>query len=736
MPLRLRFRRRPLRSIKGRKRPGFTPAEVLEDRTLLTAYVVDTLDDAVAADGRVSLREAVLAANGNAAVNDAAAGQGGGVTDTVTFAASVAGGTVTLAGSELAVTGDLAIYGPATVSGGNTTRVFSVAAGASVALAGLTVTGGGGRADDPDPAVAEGAGVYNAGTLLLAGCVFKDNRAGSAGGAVINAVGAALTVSDCAFTGNAAGVHGAAVFNNGALVMSGGLLSGNGGPSEALYNAGTASVAGSVVYGNGGAGVGNAGVMAIDGGSVSGNARAAIDNAGALTLSGVAVAVNAGGVSNDGSLRVVGGSITGNGDTGLENHGRADVYGVVISGNGRADRANSGGGVLNSGGVREAVLVLRDSVVSQNVAAAGGGIFNAGFSMATVVGCLIAGNAAETPAQSGQVPGARNGGGAFNAGTLTILNSVVARNSAAVGGGGVYTTGGSLVVADSVVAQNTAGRGGGVAVGPNPQLVIDTVPPPPGATTGGATPGSAVITRSTLAFNTAADGGGISNEWVLEVYDSTLSGNYASQNGGGLRDTQLSALYNVTVFGNRAGAAGGGVYFASGEFPHPAGRTGTKLVNTIVAGNRRGSAGTEGTPDDVTGAPASGSEHDLIGDAATAGGLTDGANGNIVGVDWRDVLDPVLRDNGGPTPTHALFGGSRAFEGGTESSPLATDQRGVGFPRKVGRAVDIGAVEFLPIALPADGGGALRAPSDDSLAAFWAQADEDEAFGAGLTAAG
>ena len=163
---------------------------------------------------------------------------------------------------------------------------------------------------------------------------------------------------------------------------------------------------------------------------------------------------------------------------------------------------------------------------------------------------------------------------------------------------------------------------------------------------------------------------------MLEVYNSTLSGNYASQNGGGLRDTQLSALYNVTVFGNRAGAAGGGVYFASGEFPHPAGRTGTKLVNTIVAGNRQGSAGTEGTPDDVIGALASGSEHDLIGGAATAGGLTNGANGNIVGVDWRDVLDPVLRDNGGPTPTHALFGGSRAFERGTESSPLATDQRG------------------------------------------------------------
>ena len=37
------------------------PAEFLESRTLLTVYTVNTLADTLAADGKISLREAILA---------------------------------------------------------------------------------------------------------------------------------------------------------------------------------------------------------------------------------------------------------------------------------------------------------------------------------------------------------------------------------------------------------------------------------------------------------------------------------------------------------------------------------------------------------------------------------------------------------------------------------------------------------------------------------------------------
>lgn len=86
-------------------------AEVLEDRTLLTAYIVDTLDDTVSADGKLSLREAIEAANTNAAVNEAAAGETGGAVDSITFDASLSGGTITLGGTRLNVTDSLSIAG-------------------------------------------------------------------------------------------------------------------------------------------------------------------------------------------------------------------------------------------------------------------------------------------------------------------------------------------------------------------------------------------------------------------------------------------------------------------------------------------------------------------------------------------------------------------------------------------------------------------------------------------------
>jgi hypothetical protein len=91
----------------------------------------------------------------------------------------------------------------------------------------------------------------------------------------------------------------------------------------------------------------------------------------------------------------------------------------------------------------------------------------------------------------------------------------------------------------------------------------------------------------------------------------------------------------------------------------------------------------------------------LLRRAATAGGLTQGDDGNVVGIDWRTVLDPVLRDNGGPTWTHALLAGSAAVDTGSDADavdprgqPLATDQRGPGFPRILRGHVDIGAFEL------------------------------------------
>ncbi len=218
--------------------------------------------------------------------------------------------------------------------------------------------------------------------------------------------------------------------------------------------------------------------------------------------------------------------------------------------------------------------------------------------------------------------------------------------------------------------------------------------------------GSMIITDSTLSGNTAngstTGGGAIVNTGTLTIINSTLSGNSApnasaSGGGGGAIYTSGSlTLIQTTITGNRASAAagGGGIHADGNEV----------LVNSIVAGNFKG-VGT--TPSDIEGGTINTANNNLIGDAVTAGGISDGTGGNIVGnagtgtLDIATVLDTALADNGGPTLTHAFPPTSPALNTGdttkalgADSNPLTLDQRGTGFSRVVGPAVDIGAFEL------------------------------------------
>lgn len=245
------------------------------------------------------------------------------------------------------------------------------------------------------------------------------------------------------------------------------------------------------------------------------------------------------------------------------------------------------------------------------------------------------------------------GGGLELSGTATITGSTVSGNSAGSYGGGIYTFG-TTTFADSTISGNTsAGYGGGI----------------------------------------------LSSNAALFASNVTISGNSATGGGGGLYQVTggTALLRNATVFGNHAdsdgagGESGGGIDLFAADA--------VTLDNTIVAGNVRGSGA--GTANDVSGPLAAGSSYNLIADAGSAGGLANGARGNIVGIDWHGVLDPVLRNSGGPTLTHALLVGSAARDAGSDAqaldpkgNPLAFDQRGAGFPRVLRRAVDIGAFEL------------------------------------------
>lgn len=197
------------------------------------------------------------------------------------------------------------------------------------------------------------------------------------------------------------------------------------------------------------------------------------------------------------------------------------------------------------------------------------------------------------------------------------------------------------------VSENVAtGRGGGIAVG-----------------------GTVALFRSVISQNGAGEGGGIAVEpsGTAQVFNSTLSGNTAGGAGGAAASSDELTLWNVTVANNRAATAGG-VYWA--------GTTATAtLWNTIVAGNQNGACGGAITQRVSW-------QANIVDDATCALAAGEGT-----------VTDPrlgPLRNNRGPTNTHALLAGSPAINNGGANLCGSPDQRGA---VPVGNC-DIGAFEF------------------------------------------
>lgn len=221
------------------------------------------------------------------------------------------------------------------------------------------------------------------------------------------------------------------------------------------------------------------------------------------------------------------------------------------------------------------------------------------------------------------------GGGIKNAGTLTINNSTLANNYSGPGfsgGGGIYNDGGILTINNSTFSGNTA----------------------------------------------AGSAGGIYNyTGTLTVNNSTFSGNSVGggSSGGGVANWGTGAINNSTFSGNSAGSNGGGIQNFSGTLT---------VKNSILANN--GSK-------DCSGSIATATNNLIQSTGATACNLTNGTNGNKIGV---DPLLGALADNGGSTQTMAISSSSSpAVNGGDSGTCLTTDQRG---NARVG-ICDIGAYE-------------------------------------------
>ncbi|MEM9488170.1 MAG: CSLREA domain-containing protein [Myxococcota bacterium] len=295
-----------------------------------TVIPVDTTDDEVNSDGDCSLREAVLAANLDSAVDGCPAGSGA---DEIALPAGdfqlTIAGTSDLDGS----LGDLDLSAPVTISGAHaeatriigmpSDNVFQTVHGASVCLSDLTMTGG-------------VRGLYNpGGAVTIRRGIVSGNHGGWAGGLLNNHAGT-MTIEDSVVENNSAG-YGAGILNGSGsgvsyLVLNRTTVRGNhsGDWGGGLMSTGIVYVVDSAFYDN----------HAIVGGGLFNDNYGSIMTVVRTTVSGND-AVYGGGLFNDSTgtptLIVEDSTVTGNtagsGGGGLYARGNVYLAGSIIWGN-------------------------------------------------------------------------------------------------------------------------------------------------------------------------------------------------------------------------------------------------------------------------------------------------------------------------------------------------------------------------------------------------------------------
>ena len=332
-------------------------------------------------------------------------------------------------------------------------------------------------------------------------------------------------------------------------------------------------------------------------------------------------------------------------------------------------------------------LTLRDLFIEDGDSdnwdyGAGGAVYNLG--TLTLEGCVLIGNAGQKtggaiyagPASTTTLRDTKvldnscycfsgSGGGIHNEGTMLIEGSEISGNEHEYvdgeGGGIANRAEGTLTLVDSLVSDNVASAAGG----------------------GVHNWGSVTIQSSTLAGNAltgeffyyqGAGGGGLVNYGTAEIVNSTISNNVAVgaqlgvvKKGGGILNTGFLTLRNTTMSGNEAtdnSESGDSLYNSFGTIE----LSGTVLIDQDGDLHCAGPA----------------SYVDLGGNFGDDGSCP-GFDTIASGVD----IDPELRDNGGPTETHALLPGSVAVDASGDCG-LPTDQRGL--PRSDG-SCDSGSVE-------------------------------------------
>lgn len=682
---------------------GLFPAVPAGAATLL----VSTTADDTTTNGNCTLREAVIAANTDSAVDACPAGSGA---DTITLSA----GTYMLdepgALEDDSLAGDLDIATDLTITGAGkaTTTIDGTGFGAapdrliqvldpgatlSIGLSNLTLrdgdapdgrNGGAFKVDGPVAVTFNSVGIAS-NTATCDNCPgFVD---GNGGGIYFDfdSDGSTLSITNSTITNNAADCSGGGLGFEGddsTITLSNTSLSNNLASCEG---------AGAEIDNEGGS-------TAITGGTISGNALNCNNCAGddLALLKGGGVSVNNGGLSVA-STTFTNNSVTAEASCDFCNpesfaFGGALYFNSIgeqlaiqstqITGNNVS--ATTAGQVGNpaaraaGGGVYEdlGTLVADTTTISNNnavavvnagcdqcgrVSAAGAGLYHYESPASFVSGTVANNNASVTCAACLDFDRTSTGGGIHNElDPLTLTRASIQNNTALcngcglesiVRGGGLHVTDGQVTATESTFSANQSLGGGGAWLAG----------------------GSLALTNSTISSNGAG------------CTSCGIGGASVAGDGGGIGLAQATATSSFsTITGNNASGAGGGLLVLDNA-------TAT-LGSTIIAHN--GAGGDCKIGDGTSGAIVS-TGYNLGSDATCS--LTQPT-------DLPSTLDagllPLALNAPGTTATHALKDTSPALDAASPSCPPpATDQRGVARPtdgpdENDAARCDIGAYEL------------------------------------------
>lgn len=413
-----------------------------------------------------------------------------------------------------------------TLDGQNETRVLAItsqpnSAPFNVTLNDLTITKG--------AATSGGAGLWNTGAnVTITNTTFSDNEAAPGnGGALVNEPPGSVDITDSTFTGNSAGVGGAiysptkcnntgttcpddvtitdtiftdnsagyggaisfdgpatvtiagSAFTSNSAAMGGAIYSGNEGLINDTIN--NSTFTGNSASGDGGAIKTISGDLTIANGATFTGNHASTGSGGAISAMSTTVAIT------DSAFDANAANSEGGGLEIVEPGGAGDSLNISASTFSSNTAAVCGrGGALAVNALTNMPVTIDQSVLTQNQAGEGGGMYLTNSTLAITQSELANNAALDTVNNTGSCPGtfagaaaSPDGGGGgiqIDSGTAKIINSTLAYNTSdadtGYGGGAIDAFGATLNIYASTIAANTALLGGGYAIYDPGKVVI------------------------------------------------------------------------------------------------------------------------------------------------------------------------------------------------------------------------------------------------------------------------